>query len=373
MSEINYKPLIAGIDTLEIGYCINEYSLSEEWDMLAEAKERAQSMAYDKEISSIILKGCEFMVHRSGAARSNYILSNEDIQVRIFQDARAGMYFPELRVVYRSPFLWRNGYESATKLVEDWVYSWADVTQVIPSRVDIMTDLLGPLPKLTPDLKEVVTRGRRKRVYSTQDLSCERYYEGLSVTGYRFGAKELSCRIYDKVLENAISHKTWFEHLWREQGWLEGNPVTRVEFQCRRKPLREMQIESTSDLINQIPDLWRYLVEEWLTIREIGRDSHRHRWPIHPFWQAAQSASQYLGSITGVTRIKQMRPKFNHLESQARGLLISMVAMSSQSLSGSTTKYGEKLVRDRIDKWMKDPTFEQEVEQRKSKYSSFEY
>lgn len=62
MEEIIYKILIAGIDTLEIGYCIVKYHLSqEEWDMLEEAKGRAQSTLYDKG-TGVRFQGYDFVV-----------------------------------------------------------------------------------------------------------------------------------------------------------------------------------------------------------------------------------------------------------------------------------------------------------------------
>ena len=69
VGEIVYKPLIAGIDTLEIGYCIREFKLTdEEWDIMAKAKESAQTTRFDKG-TAIKFRGYELTVMRTGSLR----------------------------------------------------------------------------------------------------------------------------------------------------------------------------------------------------------------------------------------------------------------------------------------------------------------
>lgn len=270
-----YQPLIAGIDTLEIGYCIIQYKLSqEEWEMLEEAKAGAQSTLYDKG-TGVKFRGHDFLVLRTGSGRYKIILTNEDLDIRIFMDARSGLHFPELKVRFKSTLLWRHGWQDAVSKIDEWISSWANVAEVKISRIDIMVDVMGKLPVLTPELKEIVTRAKKKREFGTY----ERYAEGKKPSGYRFGEGELICRIYDKTLEIFRSGKKWFEHLWTDNGWEKGKPVTRVEFQCRRKMIRMMGIETIEDLSSIMPDLWKYITVEWLAIRIIQKDSHRTRWP----------------------------------------------------------------------------------------------
>ncbi|MFC1965002.1 HEPN domain-containing protein [Chloroflexota bacterium] len=95
----------------------------------------------------------------------------------------------------------------------------------------------------------------------------------------KFEANDILCRIYDKTLEILHSDKKWFENLWSVYGWEKGDAVTRVGFQCRRKIIKKMQIKTIDDLFVIVPDLWRYLTVEWLTIRLIQDDTHRNRWP----------------------------------------------------------------------------------------------
>lgn len=369
MEKIDYKPLIAGVDTLEIGYCIREYRLSQlEWDTMAEAKESAQSTLFDKG-TGIRFRGYDFMVLRTGATRYKFILNNEDIQIRIFPDARSGINFPELKITFRSQLLWRHDWRDEVRRIHDWVCSWADVIETKVSRVDITVDFIGPLPKLSPELREVVTRARNKREYGTY----ERYSEGKHQTGYRFGANDTLCRIYDKTNEILRSDKKWVEHLWADKGWVKGETVTRVEFQCRRKIIRGMQIETIEDLFLIVPDLWKMLTVEWLTIKMVKDDSHRTRWPISEFWRTVQDSLSCFGQISGVSRIKQMRPKGEMIERQLKGMIKSYIALGSKSLAGSDIEYGTKFFRYKLEEWLSEPGFDKEVEKRRHKYDSMEY
>ncbi len=367
--DIKYRFIIGGIDTLEIGYCISSYHLTEEeWGMIAEAKEAAQATLHEKG-TGIKFRGKEFMVLRAGSSRYKYILSNDDVQIRIFSDARAGSNFPELRIKFNSSFLWRKAWKEAVLIVDKWLRSWVDVTEIKISRLDIMADFSGTLPALSNDMKEVVARCKKKKEYGT----FERYAEGTHRNGYSFGAGQVLCRIYDKTKEILKSDKRWFEDIWGKNGWIEDEKVTRVEFQCRRKFIREFQIETLNDMFLQVADIWRYLTREWLTIREVKEGIQRNRWPLTDFWKQAQESVEFFGPITGVTRLKQVKPKYNHLEKLLNGIMKSMAAIASSSMGKRDVKYGKKAVQSSIRKCLTDNEFDHEIEKRISRYGVMEY
>ncbi len=373
MSVPMLRPLIVGIDTLEVGYCIGEYRLSQdEWEMINNAKEVAQSTRFDKS-QGVTFRGIELNVHRGGIQRHKYILSNEDIQLNISPEATGGMDYPEIKVVFRSEFLWRHGWQNAVKRLDAFIRGWAVVSEVKVSRIDITGDFATPLPILWPDLREVVTRARNRGERGELNMDYQQHSDAKRQNTYTFGSGVLQLRIYNKTLEIKSSNKQWFESLWSDGGWQKGEMVTRVEFQCRRKIVRQMQIETLEDLYVQVPNLWRYLTCEWLTIRDPSNDSRRTRWPISEFWRAVQQAGTAFGECTGVSRLKQMRPKFHRQERLARGILISMAALSSKSLARGDVAYGKMVVKRMVEKWMKDPTFEEEIEKRRSRFSTMEY
>jgi hypothetical protein len=368
LGELRYKPLIGGIDTLEIGYSIVNYDLKQEvWDMLEEGKNRAQDTLYDKG-TSIKFREYDFIVLRVGTGRYKYILTNDDLDVRINPSARSGEFFPELRVRLKSQFLWRNGWKSAITKIDWWIRTWAYVIEVKVSRIDITVDFLGKLPKLTPELKEIVTRSRKKGVY----INYDKYLDGNEISGYTFGKGDLLCRIYDKTKEIKVKGKKWFKDLWRTEDWKEGEIVTRIEFQVRRKVIKEMKINTTKDLTTKLPDLWKYFTTEWLTIRKIKKDSHRTRWPVSKLWMVVQSGYSKFGNIVGVSRLKQLRADKDIIERNLEGYCYSLVAMAMSALPGTDIEYGKKYLIAFLEDIIEGQEFEAKVRKRLPKYNSME-
>jgi hypothetical protein len=361
-----FKPLIAGVDTLEIGYCVKSYLISDpEWDTIRIAKETAQATLHEKGFP-ITFKGKDFEVKRTGAQRYQYILDNDDIQIKLFDDARSGISFPELRITLSSAFLWRETWKEAVKIVNDWINTWALVSVIKISRIDINVDFAGEMPTFTPEYQEVVGRCRTKK--ETGELNT--IVNGKRISTYYFGTKNLMCRIYNKSLEIKKSNKGWFEILWEKHGWQKGETVVRVEFQCRRKIIREFQINTLEDLFAQVPDLWRYLANDWLSVRTIESDTHRDRWETAEYWKIVQSAVDRFGDLTGVTRLKQVKPRYERLEKQARGIAISMAALTAVSMGQPNVKYGLGILKVMVKKWEKDSEFQIEVEARIKKFGT---
>jgi hypothetical protein len=358
------KALATGIDTLEMGYCVSSYNLSEdELKDIEFAKAKAQSTLYAKG-TGIKFQGYDFMVLRTGSGRYRFILSNDDLDICLAVDTRSGRYFPELKVRFKSQLLWRNGYKAAIENVDKWIRMWANVVEVKISRVDITTDFNVELPELTHHLKEVVMRPRKKTEFGRY----ETYIDGYNTTGYRFGQHDLMCRIYDKTKEILRSDKKWFEELWKKNGWETVESVTRVEFQCGRKLIKEMRINTINDLYLLLPDLWKYLTNDWLTIRVIENDSHRTRWSLTKFWQTVQNSELLFGQSCGVSRMKQLRAKSVNLENNARGYALNMIALACVSIKDTNMELGIEYFESRFRSWIVNPNFEEEIKKRMLKY-----
>jgi hypothetical protein len=265
-----------------------------------------------------------------------------------------------------SCYLWRSGWQNAMKAAIEWVKTWAEVTNVVISRCDLAADFECKLPVFSPDFRELVTRARKK------DTHLERYNDGLKLTGYSVGSPMLMCRIYDKLHELKRSDKAWFKELWLKNGWKEDSPVMRVEFQIRRTLLRGMQVNTPTDLEAQVADLFKYTSTDWLTIRNEQSDTHRTRWPINSLWLAVQSATEQFGQLTGVSRLGQMRPRYNHLKAQMRGSLVSLVAISSESLNASDNKVAIAQVRTLVRSLTARSEFDTDVAQRRARFAGMD-
>jgi len=356
--ELNVKVVGMGIDTLELGYCIEKYDI--DFKILENAKDLAQSKPYDNDLGSVKLYGVDFKVNRAGKPMYEFVLQNGDITIAINRKADGGKHFPEIHVAFRSEYIWRVGWQIAVKAVTVWLLQWALISSIKVSRVDLALDIAYPIPVL--ELQQFVTYARGR----TDHYQIDRHCKGKNLTGYSIGKGDMSCRIYDKKNEINISKKTWFKHIWTKNGWVEDEPVTRIEFQFRRAILRELQVNDDTALGYVIGDLWNYAVTKWLTIHEIGSQGACNRMSnVIDWWLFIQSVK--FGCITGVTRIKQLRPKYDRSLSTGFGNLITALALQKTSL-GLPTK--ETITRFRIilkDRFFDDPDLALKVERRVSK------
>jgi hypothetical protein len=91
--------------------------------------------------------------------------------------------------------------------------------------------------------------------------------------------------LYDKLLEIHTSGRTDLIPLWKEAGWIEDEPVWRVEFQLMRDVLAEHGLIGLDSVLTNLNGLWSYAVTDWLRLTLPNPDDQtRSRWPIHPLW-----------------------------------------------------------------------------------------
>jgi len=357
--------LLAGVDTLAVGFNVVGYKLtSEVWSKLATAKVEAQGTMFDSGGTRVTFQGETFSVMAKGGKGYEYVLVNDDLTLQLAERPEGGSVYPEVRVTWRSQYLWRCGWRGAYVHVRDWVHTWAVVLGEKVSRVDLSVDLNSELPEVNIKGGEVVSFARSKEEYYV------RHFRGLEETGYTFGKGDLKCRVYDKVAEIEHSQKSWFKDMWRRKGWNGTSPVIRVEFQARRQFLRTMDIETVVDLELQLADLWRYFVT-WVSLRYKTMDSNRRRWPVQVFWQIVCNAVPTFGVVTGVARIVQRKPRMESLSRQVRGMLVSMAALEQTAPGvgdGWDTESGvlgaAGAVMDKVCEWALEDGFRQEVNRR---------
>jgi len=355
------KVLLAGVDTLEVGFNVKEFRLTaEEWQMLADAKHAAQGTMFDSGGTPVTLRGHKFSVNPKGGVGYEYVLQNNDLRIRIAERANSGRTYPEVHVRWSSEYLWRYGWRGVYTYVRNWVYDWADVTSEKVSRADPCLDINSPLPEVNLKGGEVVTRARKN-----EEFAIQHHFDGLDETGYSFGKGDLKCRIYNKLIEIEHSHKAWFQELWRKQGWDGSSAVTRVEFQARRDFLKSMQIETVEDLEMQLADIWKYFTD-WVSLRDQSSDSNRRRWPLKAFWAVVCGAVPCFGVVTGIVRIAQRRPRMDSLARMGRGVLVTMAALV-QSNTGFSSQAAIGLLVEQTREWMAEDGFNLDVTRRAGK------
>jgi hypothetical protein len=336
------KIVNAGIDTLVVGFSVAEYKDVEVFDVLYQAKGEAGVKTFGSKGTRVSFYEKEFVVMPRGTKGYEFVLGNDDVMICIAEKAQGGHRLPEVYVTFRAQYLWREGYLNAFNELVAWLNTWAIVVTDRVSRADLCMDIQMDLPKI--DLcRDAVTRARGKIEYYSP---CERYANGRSDTGYKYGSGEMVARIYDKTTEIKKTQKQWFEHIWKANGWDGKSKVTRIEFQARRGLLKEMSVDSVESLRERLADLWRYYTQDWLSIRTPTADKHKHRWPVAEWWQVIQNGMGLLGQAYGVLRDKQHVYRYDRLLKQVYGVTVSATGLLSQKfgLDGAIFKVKKALL-----------------------------
>lgn len=92
----------------------------------------------------------------------------------------------------------------------------------------------------------------------------------------------------------------WFKDIWLTSGWDGKQTVVRFEFQSRRGFLKEMSVDSFSDLLERLDDIWRYYAHDWLKICIPGSGSNQARWQCRDYWSLVQGSFNLFGEVYGV-------------------------------------------------------------------------
>ena len=173
--------------------------------------------------------GKEFMVQSYGSRGGyEYLIKDGDIALQIMPNARGGKPSPELRVVFRSPYLWRVGEVPAYNEVVDFLNDWCFIEYCNVSRADLCVARVMPLPEINRKT-QVVSVLREKDLFYGGD-----FQHGQRETGYQFGRSgTMVCRMYDKAFEISVKGQGHIIPLWEANGWDRGStespsPVRRV-------------------------------------------------------------------------------------------------------------------------------------------------
>lgn len=350
---------IYGVDTLELNIEISSYDfqLEEFLELLEESKQRAQS-EHDEVL--IQLGEIKFVVKPKGQGIYSYKLECEDFHI-CFMKEKIKNSAP-IRVRFISSFLWRYNYQKAYEKFEEWfenTFETIILTNQI-SRLDICCDI-DEIEFYASDSKKIITRAKKKEI---MNVDSENYY-GKIFSGFTIGkGSDLMCRIYNKTLEIKKSNKLWFEELWKQYGW-NGEVVWRIEFQARRKVLKEFNIEKVKDIGEKIERLWAYYTKEWCTLRSNSKDKNSSRWKVSKKWEKIQKISiDY--DIEPLSREKIKRGDEEKLLNLCIGSFTSLSAIKNFNNPEEACKYLIERMEKRNRK--KDTSYKDEVEKKKNRY-----
>jgi hypothetical protein len=125
--------------------------------------------------------------------------------------------------------------------------------------------------------------------------------------------------------------------IWDSEDWKD---IWRIEFQMRRVYIKKFGIESIDDLKACAGALWRYLTEEWLSLR-LPDSTNTSRRTVHLYWQAVQGCAD---SVLGPELELQRRASMDGLgteewhASHISGCLASFAALIGEPDRMAATK-----------------------------------
>ena len=169
--------------------------------------------------------------------------------------------------------------------------------------------------------REREARKREERVSNTKDRGAAVIYHGLHYSGSAFGKGDLQVVAYDKKreIEDKGGDKKYMHDVWRAGGWDGESSVWRVEVRLRKDAIKSLAASAAemtaigadgdapawarmwqpgcvtvgnglAGVMRAIGGIWRYMVCEWLTLRDVdATDGRRSRWPVSDAWRAVQA------------------------------------------------------------------------------------
>ena len=321
IDKVKYPNIVAaGVDTLELNFGVEEYKESDMFERLNVAKSEAIAAGYKGRLGvQVELLGNKFMVQARGSKGGyEYLLKNGDIELQIMPDARGGKPSPELRVIFRSPFLWQSGEVQAYNKVVELVNNMASIAYCRVSRADLCVDKVMPLPEINRK-DQVVSLLREKDLFYGGD-----FQRGQRETGYQFGRGSMACRLYDKAYEVAVKGHGHIMQVWIGNGWNGECPVSRLELQLRREGLR--RFDKNMDFVtfqDSKSDIWAYMTSKYIRIIQLDSATRKERAKVTEYWKDYQDCYGLFGERQGVLPVKQLSPDWRPLVEQANGCLAS--------------------------------------------------
>ncbi|MBU4261886.1 MAG: hypothetical protein KKC76_08430 [Proteobacteria bacterium] len=226
---------------------------------------------------------------------------------------------PSIMAEIRSETLWRLGpNESVDFLMHILVQAGASIETVKPSRVDLCLDVVWPQELWTVDLMPYrVTRA----CYAAP------HYFHNALTGISIGKGKVAARLYDKPLEiRQKSKKFWMYDVWGIESVSDEFKVIRIESQFRREAIKQLGIESITDLLTHPENLWAYFSQKWLSFQDNPGEHHTLR-KTFGWWKIIQNGFLGVQNATPLIRCKAVSTKKKQLFAQTYGTLSSMAAI----------------------------------------------
>lgn len=362
-----------GFDKLKCGFHV-EWSKTELLDLLGDWKSRAQEV-HDSVAVVLLGFGDEpFLIHTSGRKGGfAFHLSRADLDI-FFSARKDWMTTPNVWCDIGSVSCWVPGWRHTLDLVEDIIARFGGrIHKTGLSEIHLCTDFIGvEIGSLgLQSYDRWITRANVFHSYSQRakfsgvELSQTEGPLGLSgkpfdivgstvtETGLRVGQGDIMLRVYDKVLElqRDGAKQSVFASVWGKEEYSE-QPVTRVEFQLRRPVLRQLGVDTLSDLLEKLSGVWEYCACRWAVLCAEAPDRlnrNQSRAEIHEFWKAVQAVDW--GTYQPVFRKKLQPLKDKHQNAdQLVGCALNIAAIER---CGNSVDEVIRVVTSEIADWIR--------------------
>lgn len=325
-TRLTSDPIVANcLDTLKINFSI-EWSTSQFLNLLERAKSKAQENDFDSEPVEFT-NGVDWNVFRSGTRRYSYRIKRGDVTLLFSRRPPKENNFNS-RLEIGSISCWAPGYFHVYEEIIRMIEMFGGIIQKESvSEVHLAADFIGADITTLPIYKEDdqwISRGHDQGAFRSRR----------KFTGTVLGMDSLMLRVYDKVakLKKETHKQVVFAAVWGLESF-DQSPVTRVEFQLRRKILAEFfpEIQSMTDLMNNLAGVWKYCTTDWcrLSSEPVDRNHHQSRAELHPFWKMVQSVSWQ-----GQNHLERKNLRFKQKDLSRLMKLFSGVGMSISALYG---------------------------------------
>lgn len=329
LPEPNIRIVGSGIDILYLGFYVevNEKLLSD----LEAAKAGASNSLGEALIS---IGENTFTIKPYRQERYPYILSNGDMWLQV-AEGNADSY-PSVYVQMESLYILSTGADSAVNEVRSFVSSnFGSIKEEKVSKVEMYVDVAGE-KVYQGDVDKFVSRAGIRRFY--------RVYE--EFTGFELGKGDIRAKVYNKKEEIKKSHKEYMYSIWDLIE--EDEEVWRIEFELSRRALKGWDVEDYDSFKALSGDIWKYLTEEWLSMREQDNENTTRR-SLTSLWEEVSKARLSFGKATGAVRNNKRILEIEHYISQIRGCRTSLGARLYKLGYDASKKRVRSLVDTKVD------------------------
>lgn len=311
------RPDEGGEDTVDWGWLVSfpEKTLSQFREVLGKAQKAAQ--AEDVEGAQVRFGDHPFVVRPGGARVQGlyfaWVLEMNGWTLSVMDREQPWGETPNVRVHVGALPLLYFGLEDCHRLAKSVIEKAGGTIEGEKiSRMDACLDVMG-VP--VNEFVEPFVAGRVVRRGKKVDL----HWDGRETTGLTIGRGAVVLRVYDKIAECQNNAVKWDAMVQMRFGGEVPAEVTRVEFQLRRKVLKELGIDTIASWIEKRASVLDYLTAHWfrLTAEAVDVD-HTERAAPSGLWQRV---SEGFSSWAGVALLPAVRDRMKRKVLEIGGLM----------------------------------------------------